>query len=61
MFQISVGNLKISTHDLANMSKDTFVSTYENDYVGDINDAWERIKDYTKPFKSIIVKTKKRG
>ena len=41
------------------MSKDTFVSTYENDYVGDINDAWERVKNYTKPFKSIIVKTKK--
>lgn len=61
MFQISVGNLKINQHDLINMSKDTFVSAYENDYIGDINDAWERVKDYAKPFKSIQVKTKKGG
>lgn len=59
MFQISVGNLKIQTHDLANMSKETFIANYENDYNGDIEDAWERVENYTKPYKSIIVKTKK--
>jgi hypothetical protein len=59
MFEISIGNLKISTHLLSNMSYDTFVSNYENDYIGDIDDAWKRAKPFTVPYKTINVKTKK--
>jgi hypothetical protein len=57
--QISVGNLKIQVHSIININKDAFVLKYENDYLGDINDAWDKVKSFTIPYKTIIVKDKK--
>jgi len=54
--RISVGNLKISVHQIIGISKAEFIDEYENYYIGDINEAWEKVEPYTKAYSVTRVK-----